>query len=300
VLERGEHYARRKPIYEQLHPEAATHGGDRRSKRNDFVLNSFADDTAAKTGVTPRTVQQEVQIATNLLPEVKELVRDTPFADSKTDLLALSRLKPEEQKAVAERLKTEPGSVKDVTRRMKHEERIERFGDSEPLTGTGYQVVYADPPWQYDFSKDSADTIEAHYPTMPLEEIRLLPVGEIATRDSVLFLWATSPKLKEAMQVIDTWGFTYRTCAVWVKNWIGMGYYFRQRHELLLVATRGEPPTPFVENRPDSVQESPKEEHSKKPDLFYTLIEAMYPQAKRIELFARQVRLGWDQWGNEV
>ena len=150
------------------------------------------------------------------------------------------------------------------------------------------------------FAKDSADEIEEQYPTLGIEEICLLPVSDIATRDAILFLWATSPKLKEAMQVIDRWGFTYRTCAIWDKEWIGPGYYFRQRHELLLVATRGDIPVPLPENRPDSVYSERRTDHSRKPTAFRDMIAAMYPELPRLELFAREASPGWDVWGNQV
>lgn len=133
---------------------------------------------------------------------------------------------------------------------------------------------------------------------MSLEEICALQIP--AAPDSILFLWATSPKLEEAMEVIKAWGFSYRTCAVWVKDKIGMGYFFRQKHELLLVARRGDFPSPSPENRPPSVIFSERTEHSRKPEEVYLIIEKMYPEASKIELFARTKREGWESWGNEM
>ena len=184
-------------------------------------------------------------------------------------------------------------------------ERIERInqisaGDT-PVTGAlgRFPVIYADPPWRYEHVKTESRAIENQYPTMDLDAICGLPVGDIATDDAVLFLWATSPKLAEAMRVIDAWGFTYRTCMAWVKHQIGMGYYARQRHELLLIAARGSLPVPVPANRPDSVIEAPLGEHSSKPSVFAELIERMYPEHKRIELFCRSSRPGWSAWGNQ-
>lgn len=133
---------------------------------------------------------------------------------------------------------------------------------------------------------------------MTLSEIKSLEIP--ATDNATLFLWATSPKLMEAMEVIDAWGFDYKTCMVWVKDRIGMGYYARQRHELLLIATRGRPAAPLPSNRPDSVILSPRERHSAKPEQVYTMIEKMYPNLNKCELFARNLRPGWESWGNEV
>ena len=139
--------------------------------------------------------------------------------------------------------------------------------------------------------------IENHYPTLALDDIKAIDVP--AKPDSVLFLWATSPKLLDAMEVIAAWGFLYRTCAVWVKDRIGMGYYFRQQHELLLVSRMGTPGAPETQDRPSSIIEYPRCAHSAKPVLAHEIIERMYPNARRLEMFARRPREGWDLWGNE-
>lgn len=168
-----------------------------------------------------------------------------------------------------------------------------------PQVGT-YNLVYADPPWRYEHSKTTSRRIENQYPTMELEDIRRLPVQSISAVDCLLFLWATSPKLAEAMTVIEAWGFTYRTCAVWDKEVIGMGYYFRQQHELLLVATRGNPSAPDESSRVSSVIRSRRSAHSSKPEEAYEILERMYPDAVRVELFARSERDGWSGWGNQL
>jgi N6-adenosine-specific RNA methylase IME4 len=145
-------------------------------------------------------------------------------------------------------------------------------------------------------------SIERHYPTMTIEEICALPVNEIAHENAVLFLWATSPKLVECMQVIDAWGFQYRTAMVWVKDRIGMGYHCREQHELILIAKRGELPPPPVEARPPSVLVAPRGEHSAKPQQYYDLIDTMYPGVRKIELFGRapDERPLWSAWGNQA
>jgi len=160
-----------------------------------------------------------------------------------------------------------------------------------------YSLIYADPPWQYDYTKAESRAIENQYPTMTLDQICELDIP--AASDCVLFMWATSPKLQESFEVLRAWGFTYRTCAVWDKEIIGMGYYFRQQHELLLVATKGRPGTPDESARISSVIKSRRDKHSKKPDLIYGMLEGMYPEMNKIELFARNERNGWDGWGNE-
>ena len=134
---------------------------------------------------------------------------------------------------------------------------------------------------------------------METEAICGLAVPAISQTDSILFLWATSPKLAEALRVMAKWGFTYRTCMVWVKDRIGMGRYARQRHELLLIGAKGSLPTPAPEHRPDSVVEAPRGTHSQKPERFYEIIEVMYHNVSRIELFARNARPGWSAWGDQ-
>lgn len=168
-----------------------------------------------------------------------------------------------------------------------------------PLEAVGtFPVIYVDPPWRYDFAASSTRQIENHYPTMHLDEIKALSVP--AADDAVLLMWATSPKLREAFEVLDAWGFTYVTSMVWVKDRIGMGYYARSRHELLLIAKRGALPVPDPEDRPDSVIEAPLGKHSEKPDAAYEIIERMYPLHRKVELFARRARDGWAAWGNQA
>ena len=167
-----------------------------------------------------------------------------------------------------------------------------------PFTGT-YAVLYADPPWEYEFSQSESRSIEAHYPTMTTEEICQLPIP--AEENALLFLWATNPKIREALQVIEAWGFDYRTNMVWVKDKWGMGYYVRGQHELLLIARKGDLPPPDEGNRVSSVIDERRLEHSQKPDHVYEIIEGMYPGQRYIELFGRgKARKGWVSWGDEM
>jgi N6-adenosine-specific RNA methylase IME4 len=188
--------------------------------------------------------------------------------------------------------------------RSKRFSGIEPFPPEEttpPLPEGTFSVILADPPWRYDFSRDRADAIEAHYSTMSLEDICSLSVAEKAAPDCVLFLWTTSPKLFEAREVIERWGFTYKTSAVWRKQGApGLGYYFRVDHEFLLVATKGSPRLPRPSDRLSSVIDAPKGRHSAKPGIVHRIIERMYPAARRLELFARSERPGWSAWGNQA
>ncbi len=163
-----------------------------------------------------------------------------------------------------------------------------------------YNLIYADPPWRYDFSPTSGRKVERYYPTMELKDIKAVDVSSIAYDNCTLFLWGTSPKLPWAFEVMEAWGFEYKTCMVWVKDKIGMGYYARQQHELLLIGGIGDSQLPLPEARPSSVIMSPRTEHSRKPPEVYDLLEFMYPAAARAELFGRKKRAGWTVWGNEV
>ncbi len=166
-----------------------------------------------------------------------------------------------------------------------------------------YPVIYTDPPWQYEHPPIGASnrSIENHYPTMSLDEICALPgLAEHVPENAVLFLWATAPKLAECFEVIDAWGFTYRTCMVWVKDKIGMGYHARNQHEVLLIAKRGQFAPPEPADRPPSVVNAPRGEHSAKPEVFYELIERMYPDKPWLEVFARNQRPGWATYGNQL
>jgi len=161
-----------------------------------------------------------------------------------------------------------------------------------------YDIVYADPPWKYDHCKTISRRIENQYATMDLDEIKAL---EIPTKeDAVLFLWATAPKLREALAVMDAWGFVYKTHAIWDKRKIGMGYWFRGRHELLLVGVKGKYKPPASHARIASIIQSGRTQHSRKPDEVREWIEAAFPEAEKIELFARARHAGWDSWGDEV
>jgi N6-adenosine-specific RNA methylase IME4 len=157
-------------------------------------------------------------------------------------------------------------------------------------------VVYADPPWQYG-NTAGASAAADQYPTMPLADICALKVP--ATKDAVLFLWATSPLLPEALQVVTAWGFTYKGSMVWDKG-SGTGNWVLNAHELLLIAVRGDMPCPAPANRPVSVIRAPTSRHSEKPEAFAEAIERMFPGLPKVEMFARRVREGWATWGNEA
>jgi N6-adenosine-specific RNA methylase IME4 len=168
-----------------------------------------------------------------------------------------------------------------------------------------FQIIYADPPWK--LGNGSAGVLKhsgpaMHYPLMELDEIKDMDVAGLSAEDAYLFLWVVNCMLPDALEVMESWGFRYITNAVWVKGIrIGMGSYFRQKHELLLLGKKGKPQAPDYGNRVQSVIKADKREHSRKPDRVYEIIETMFPFHKKIELFGRgKPRKGWTVWGAEV
>lgn len=257
---------------------------------------------------------KQVEAGKSKLPQKSAKAIDTRGELAKSAQVShdtIAKVENIEKKATPEqkeKLETGEASINHIHKQIRTQERREEKTQQllalsqEPATKLGdlgvFPVIYADPPWRYEHSKSDNRKIENQYPTMLLDDIKEIVIP--TTPDAILFLWATSPKLAKAMEVINAWGFDYRTCMVWVKDKIGMGYYARQRHELLLIAIKGNMLTPEPASRPDSVIESPREEHSKKPVVVYELIEAMYPDLPKLEMFARTERNGWDVWGNEV
>lgn len=167
-----------------------------------------------------------------------------------------------------------------------------------------YGVIYADPPWRLEpYSRETGlnRAADNHYPTMTREEMLDMEVMRTApAKDCVLFCWATVPMLQEALEWMAQYGFEYRSHCAWVKDNAGTGYWFRNKHELLLVGVRGDVPAPAPGTQFASVIYAPLGVHSAKPPAFAEMIEEMFPNLPALELFARAPRLGWDTWGNEA
>ncbi len=152
-----------------------------------------------------------------------------------------------------------------------------------------YKIIYADPAWKYNDKQNTKLRGGAikHYPTMTITELCELPIREITKDNAVLFLWVTSPLLESSFKLIKAWGFKYKTSFVWDKIKHNMGHYNSVRHELLLICTKGSC-TPQVRKLFDSVQSIERTKHSAKPKEFRDIIDTIYPDGERIELFARE------------
>jgi len=173
------------------------------------------------------------------------------------------------------------------------------------MTTKRYQIIYADPPWNYA-DQGCQGTMADHYRGMPLQDIKSLPIADITAKDAILFMWATFPFLKEALDVIEAWDFKYKSIGfLWVKlnknnmgAFYGLGRWTRGNTEPCLLATKGKPRR--VDSSVFQLLMTPRQRHSQKPEEIRTRIVQLMGDLTRIELFARRKVEGWDCWGNEV
>lgn len=270
------------------------------------------------------TSSQRAIIAQEVLPmleeEARERMRWTPTSNQKIDysdvgqasdkaaeIFGTNRQYVSDAKKLIEEAPDLAEEVKAGEKTITHAKRElvarQRPSVEAPITETKYRIIYADPPWSYRQHGASVDEnyggARRHYPDMTIEELCNLPVKDLAAQDAALFIWVTSPKLNQVWDIIDAWGFDYKTSFVWDKIKHNFGYYNSVRHEFLLICGRGKS-TPDVKELFDSVQSIERSDnHSEKPEEFRNIIDTLYPTGKRIELFARTKAEGWDTWGNE-
>lgn len=244
------------------------------------VLQKNKKDTLAELGFTPKQAERFETLAKHpeIVAQAKAEARESDNMVNRSLVLELIKAKEKETKA---------------------DERRDELQNPTRLPDGVFQVVYCDPPWQYNNSGFNSSA-EQHYPTMSMDELRAMPVKNMRADNAVMFMWATNPLLKEAIELMGTWGFEYKTNIAWVKDrQINLGFYVYGKHELLLIGTNGSMLP--IGDKPSSVMTGSNNIHSKKPESTYELIEAMYPRLKYVELFARNTpRNGWVKWGNEV
>lgn len=174
--------------------------------------------------------------------------------------------------------------------------------------GKKYKIIYADPPWQYRVysKKGQGRSAENHYHTMNIKDIMALPVDKIADKDCILFLWITFPYLKEGIEVMERWGFKYKTCGFnWVKRnkkkntyFMGLGFWTRSNSEVCLIGTKGQPKR--ISKSVPQICDARIMEHSRKPAEIRERIVELCGELPRIELFARDKVKGWDSLGDEM
>lgn len=207
----------------------------------------------------------------------------------------------EENPELFEEVKAGRKKLNHAVQEIKKEEKIKTIQKEAKLPDSKFDVLLADPAWQFSNS-GLGGAAANHYPTMPTEEICKMGIPEITKENCVLFLWATNAMLEDALRVVKSWGFAYKTNMVWIKDketYGKLGFYVMGKHELLLICTKGKM-TPFAKELPVSVIEAAKSKHSKKPEIVYEIIEKLYSGTKKIELFSRQKREGWHSFGNQI
>jgi len=204
---------------------------------------------------------------------------------------------------LSEEKKEEYGNLEKTKSQVRRESKAEK-SKNIPLPEDDFNVIYADPPWKYGDTCEEGSVqgkgVDKHYPCMTIQELCDLPVSGVTYCDAVLFLWVTSPLLDECWPIIKAWGFEYKTSFVWDKVKHNMGHYNSVRHEFLLICTKGSF-MPQVKTLYDSVQTIERSvRHSEKPEEFRKIIETLYPNSNKLELFGRKKVEGWTVWGNEV
>jgi N6-adenosine-specific RNA methylase IME4 len=279
-----------------------------------------AAEWAKRKGMGERAVQYARSYALDAMRRLGELLNDTPKAKGgeyyhknptgNIDVpvpptiaeLGITKRESADARKLSEiddntfeDIKANKTTITKVKRKLKQKE----IKEMEWPKGK-YRIVYADPPWGYSNTMPGYMGVQdEHYSTMSTDKICSLPVKELSFKNSVLFLWATSPILEESFYVIGAWGFKYKASFVWDKIDHVMGHYNSVRHEFLLLAIRGSCP-PDVPKLFDSVQSIKRGKHSEKPEEFRNIIDTIYPEGPRIELFSRTKHNGWDFYGNQI
>lgn len=172
--------------------------------------------------------------------------------------------------------------------------------------GQVYDLLVADPPWKFLTRSDKGKlkkSAECHYRTMDLDEIKALSIARLAAPDCALLLWGTAPMFQQALEVAAAWGWQYKSQGMWHKTTkhgktsFGTGFRIRNSHEPFIIAVRGNPKNTKAER---SVIMAQVREHSRKPDEFYQMAERWLPGARRLDIFGRELRDGWDVMGDEA
>lgn len=197
-------------------------------------------------------------------------------------------------------------AVRQIVKREKRDQREQELGEatreaSIKLGQKRYGVIYADPPWQFEpYSRETGmdRSAENHYGCLETDAICAMEIP--AAEDCVLFLWRTAAMNEDALKVMRSWGFKYKSEWIWGKPKKGTGYWSFNQHEVLMIGTRGRPVAPAPGQQPASLQILPVGRHSEKPLVFHRIIEKMFPHTPKIDMFARKFRRGWDAFGNEL
>ena len=309
ALESAEALAKRKQLYLAKHPETARGVAGAIAKHSATAesaiaaVPSFADDTAKKTGKAPRTVRQEVQIATAIAPDVRERLHDTVAADDKTGLTRIAGMPEEQQRKVAEKIEGGAKNVAAAIRETQREVVKERLDEQAalPLAEVGglYDVLVIDPPWEMQkIDRDDRPLqVGLDYATMTEAEIAAVKLP--AADDCHVWLWTTQHHLQTAFRLLEAWGLKYVCTFVWHKPGgfqpVGLPQF---NCEFALYARKGSPI--FQDTKAFSTCfEAPRGEHSEKPEEFYAMVRRV-TAGRRLDMYNRRKIEGFDGWGREA
>jgi N6-adenosine-specific RNA methylase IME4 len=206
------------------------------------------------------------------------------------EVVAAGEREPEKYGELVKRMDLR-GNIADTYRRLQVLMQAEQINAKPPAQPTGrFPVIVVDPAWPYDSS-------DLPYPTMSIEAIKALSVGDMAETSAILWLWTTNTHAPVAFEVVKSWGFDQKTMLTWAKDVVGTGQYLRGQTEHVILAMKGKPL--FVKGKWSTLIFGERREHSRKPESFYELVEATCP-GRKVELFARQKRVGWEVYGNDT
>lgn len=265
------------------------------------------DEAGKAAGVSGRALDQMRDVRQNAVPEVVEAVREGRLAVSAA--ATLTKLSEEKQREIvatatkktnAETPEVRGGLVRQLAKQAVKQDTARKIeAEPAPLPTGPFRVIVSDPPWAYEKrAGDASHRIDLPYPSMTTEAIAALPVGDLAHPDGcILWLWTTNAFMRDAYKILDSWGFEEKTILTWVKDRMGMGDWLRGQTEHCILAVRGKPT--ILLGSQTTVLNGPLREHSRKPDEFYALVDAMCPGSK-VEMFCRTPRPGWAKWGAET
>jgi len=286
------------------HPVDNTKNGDDQLSTDYPMVERLktTSDIAQEVGISRSSLFNRLQIAQNLVPEVKEKIRNTPIADSTTQLLELARLKPEEQIEVAKHLENKKTVAEAIQehRREKIKQQLEEISAKpvNPVTKK-YDVIVIDPPWEMKkIERDVApNQVEFDYPTMTVDEIKNIELP--AKDDCHIWLWTTQKYLPDAFQIFEHWGVKYICTFVWHKQGGFQPFGLPQYNcEFILYGRKGTPE--FFDLKDFKVCfEAPRAGHSVKPDYFYEMVKRV-TAGSRLDMFGRRRIDGFDSWGKEA
>jgi N6-adenosine-specific RNA methylase IME4 len=287
-------WAKRKGLGEEAIQYARSYALEAEIKMGEMLAQTERAKGTDRAG-RPKKIDSTRELPSNPQPTLSELGIGKKESSRAQKLAALPQAKKQE-------LRTGKKPIKQILAEVKQEKKHAlaeqiRQEPVKPPTGR-HRVIVIDPPWKYDNRvEDTTHRGRNQYPDMSIEEICALPVKSFAEDDCVLWLWTTNAFMRDAFKCLDAWGFKDKTILTWDKVNLGLGDYLRNVTEHCILAVRGKPILQLT-NQTTIIREK-RREHSRKPDAFYDLVEALCPGSK-LEMFSREPREGWQQWGAET